>query len=359
MPWERLSRLDERWIDWGPVALLQPIYLFWAVRHNPGSSLLLTLLATVPLGWRRRQPLLTLALVLAASVWIDVSFNSWIPIALWFAIGNVAARLPRRISLPATAASLGAFFAAFLTTGDWKRIGGLTISIVAVWMIGDVIRTRRAYNEAEREKSARQAKTDEQTRIARELHDVLAHNVSVMVVQAAAARDVFGTQPDRAREALRAIEETGRAALTELRQLLAGVRAEFDPQPGLTGLSTLVEGLRAAGLAVDVRVEGDLTDLPAGLDLSAYRIVQEALTNTLKHAHASIAEVRITRSIAGVDLEVLDDGVGATPPNGGGHGLIGMRERVAVCGGEMSAGRRAQGGFEVVARLPIGEVVAR
>jgi len=351
--WERLSKLDRRWIDWGIVAVLQPIYLGWASRHNPSTTVPLSFVATLPLALRRRYPLAVLGLVAAGTLAIKASHDSNLDPALWFAIGTVAAMRPRRISLPATAATVAAFAAVDLAAGHWTDTIGVTISSAAVWAIGDAIKTRRAFVDAERAESSKRAVEDEQARIARELHDVLAHNVSVMVVQAAAARDVFDAQPERARQALRAIEDTGRAALTELRQLLAGVRAEFEPQPGLVGLGPLVEGLRAAGLPVNVHVDGDLGDLPAGLDLSAYRIVQEALTNTLKHAHATTAEVRISRTRESVDLEVLDDGVGAPASANGGHGLIGMRERATLVGGRVEAGPRPGGGFRVHATLPL------
>src|ERR671937_2433814 len=246
-----------------------------------------------------------------------------------------------------------------------SRGGAPPIPAIAAWLLGDNLRTRRAYLrelearaerlEREQEESARRAAAEDHARIARELHDVLAHNVSVMVVQAAAADDVFETQPDRAREALRAIERTGRGALTELRRLLGSVRTtgtEFAPQPGLAGLGTLVEGVRAAGLPVTLHVEGELDDLPAGLDLSAYRIVQEALTNAIKHADASLAEVRVRRTADGVELEVVDDGVGPAE-NGRGQGLIGMRERASLLGGEVEAGPQPGGGFRVKATLPL------
>jgi signal transduction histidine kinase len=349
--WERLSRLGPKWLAWGPVLVLQPIYLGWALRHHPGA-IPVTLLATLPLGFRRRYPLGVLAVVAAGTLIIAASYDSNVPPALWVAVGTVAAVLPRRTSLVATFATLAAFWVVMPLNGQTRELLGTTISVLAVWLIGETVRTRRVFVAAELEDRAKRAAADEQARIARELHDVLAHNVSVMVVQAAAARDVFDAQPQRAREALRAIEETGRSALTELRQLLAGVRAEFEPQPGLVGLGPLVEGLRAAGLPVEVHVDGDLGDLPAGLDLSAYRIVQEALTNTLKHANASAAEVRITRTPNAVDLEVLDDGATTPSPNGG-HGLIGMRERAGLVGGRVEAGPRPGGGFRVHATLPL------
>ena len=164
---------------------------------------------------------------------------------------------------------------------------------------------------------------------------------------------MFETQPQRAREALRDIERTGRSALTELRRLLGRVRqTEFAPQPGLSGLGALVEGVRAAGLPVTLQVEGPLDDLPAGLDLSAYRIVQEALTNAIKHAGASTAEVHVRRTADEVELEVVDDGAGPAG-NGRGQGLIGMRERASLLGGEVEAGPKPGGGFRVRAKLPL------
>jgi signal transduction histidine kinase len=197
---------------------------------------------------------------------------------------------------------------------------------------------------------------EEQARIGRELHDVIAHNLSVMVVQAAAADDVFERRPDRAREALRDIERTGRAALDELRRLLGSVRgdkAAFAPQPGLALLDDLAGTVRAAGLDVTVSREGSPRPLPAAMDLSAYRVVQEALTNTLKHAHASHAQVVVRYLDDEVDLEIADDGVGAAAAgNGTGQGLIGMRERLVLHGGTLAAGPGALGGYVVSARFP-------
>jgi signal transduction histidine kinase len=197
---------------------------------------------------------------------------------------------------------------------------------------------------------------EEQARIARELHDVIAHNVSVIVVQAAAADDVFDVDPARAREALRSIEATGREAMGELRRLLGGVRAadeSYRPQPGLGRLDELVEQVRAGGLTVTVRVDGTPRPLAPGVDLSAFRIVQEALTNTLRHAAASRADVTVRYGPEAIDLEVRDDGIGGGAParDGSGHGLLGMRERAALTGGTLAAGPAPGGGFVVRARL--------
>jgi signal transduction histidine kinase len=227
---------------------------------------------------------------------------------------------------------------------------------IGVWALGEAARTRRV---AIREASLR-AVSEEQSRIARELHDVIAHSVSVIVVQASAADDVFDERPDQARAALRSIEHAGREALAELRRLLGVVRPEPDvdpdaPQPGLNRLEELAEPLRTGGLDVVIRKEGVPAQLPAGVELSAYRIVQEALTNTLRHAGARRAAVTIRYEGDGVELEVRDDGRGTTAGDGpgGGHGLVGMRERAALLGGSFEAGPLDRGGYRVLARLPI------
>jgi signal transduction histidine kinase len=199
---------------------------------------------------------------------------------------------------------------------------------------------------------------EERGRIARELHDVVAHSVSVMVVQAQAGPRLLG-EPEQARGAFRSIEASGREALVELRRLLGILRTgdehlAIGPQPGLGSLQSLVEQMREAGLPVELRVEGEPLQLPPGVDLSAYRIVQEALTNTLKHAGQAEAEVVVRYGASELELEVVDNGSGgAASVNGPGHGLIGMRERVALYGGELVTGTRNSGGYAVRARLPL------
>jgi signal transduction histidine kinase len=182
--------------------------------------------------------------------------------------------------------------------------------------------------------------------------------VSVMTIQAAAAGDAFDSRPEQVREALRAIESTGREALAELRRLLAGVQPDgFAPAPGLAGLGALADRVRTAGLAVELSIDRGPEPLPPSVDLSAYRIVQEALTNTLKHAHATTARVEVREAGGTLEIDVVDDGQGAaalTP----GHGIIGMRERAAQFGGHLSAGPAPGGGFAVRARIPVGEPVS-
>jgi signal transduction histidine kinase len=233
-------------------------------------------------------------------------------------------------------------------------------------LLGDSYGTRRRYVaalveraerlEREREAEAARAVAEEQARIARELHDVIAHTLSVIVVQAAAARDVFSTRPARALEALEAIERSGRGALEELRRLVGSVRGEeatFAPPHRLADLDLLLDELRQSGLPVNFRVEGDPAPLPQAVDLSAYRVVQEALTNTLKHAHASQAEVALRWQEQTLEVEIHDDGVGSASSNGTGHGIVGMQERLALLGGTLAAGPATEGGFTVLARFPL------
>ena len=349
-----------RLVDVVLVAVLIPASALEVGLRSPFENRVgFALLLSLPLLVRRRRPVAVLAFVVAATLAEEAVLHRTMQLPATLAVYTVAAHCGRDVSIRAGGLAVLLLFIPLPGFIEW----GPPIPAIAAWVLGDNLRIRRAYLrelearaerlEREQEESVRRATAEEQARIARELHDVIAHNVSVMVVQAAAADDVFETQPARAREALQAIERTGRAALTELRRLLDGVRTtEFAPQPGLAGLDALVEGVRAAGLPVTLEVEGELGDLPAGLDLSAYRIVQEALTNAIKHAGASAAEVRVRRTSDEVELEVVDDGV-APVSNGRGHGLIGMRERASLLGGEVEAGPQPGGGFRVKAKLPL------
>ncbi|MER7111964.1 sensor histidine kinase [Streptomyces sp. NPDC000229] len=254
----------------------------------------------------------------------------------------------------------------------------MTVPFVLAWVLGDSMRTRRAYFaqleerasrlEREREAQAKVAVAAERARIARELHDVVAHNVSVMVVQADGAAYVLDTSPDQARQALDTISTTGRQALAEMRRLLGILRTgepqdseDYVPQPDVQQIEELVEQVRAAGLTVDFKVEGTARPLPSGVELTAYRIVQEALTNTRKHGGPDAgASVRLVYFDDGLGLLVEDDGRGAAHElyedggaDGRGHGLIGMRERVGMVGGTLDAGPRPGGGFRISALLPL------
>ncbi|MFN0282622.1 MAG: sensor histidine kinase [Kineosporiaceae bacterium] len=235
------------------------------------------------------------------------------------------------------------------------------------WLVGYALRERTERTEAaeeratraerEREAAARLAVAEERARIARELHDVVAHAVSVMVLQVGAVRHRMRGSDAEDREALENVEKAGRAALTEMRRLLEAMRGDDEPErvphPGLADLGGLIDRVRAAGLAVGLQVDGEPVDLPAGLDLSVYRIVQEALTNTLRHAGARRAEVALVFGPHDLRVEVRDDGRGPVDGDAGGHGLVGIQERVKIYGGEMSAAGTPGGGFVLWARLPM------
>jgi signal transduction histidine kinase len=245
-----------------------------------------------------------------------------------------------------------------------------TLILTLVWFFGVALASRTAQARemlaraelAERERAAaeQRAAAEERTRIASELHDVVAHSVSVMVVQTSGVRRLLGPEQEREREALLSVERIGREALAEMRRMLGVMRtgeehpASLAPQPGLAHIDRLVAQVTEAGLPVTLRVEGDRPELPAGIDLSAYRIVQEGLTNALKHAKGAQAEVVIRYGDDNVEVEVADDGAGGNgtrEPDG--HGLVGMRERVAVYGGTLDAGPRDGGGFVLRAQLPV------
>ena len=222
----------------------------------------------------------------------------------------------------------------------------------------DEAKKRAAQAEREREERARTAVTEERARIARELHDVVGHSVSVMTVQASAVRRLLRPEQKREREALLIVERTGREALAEMRRMVGVLRRPEEgpalaPQPSLEHVGRLVEHAREAGLSVELRVEGDPQPLPAGVDLTAYRLVQEGLTNALKHARAERAQVVVCYGDGDLEVTVSDDGRGAGSGDGGGHGLLGMRERVAVFGGELEAGPRAEGGYRLRAKLTV------
>lgn len=231
------------------------------------------------------------------------------------------------------------------------------------WMRSRRFQTRQLENRAarleiEREEKARIAVAEERARISRELHDVVAHSVSAMVVQAQAAQRLIDAEHSELRQVLGSIETTGRQALVEMRRLLGVLRRtdadlSLTPQPGLDDLDDLIGQVREAGLPVELHVEGEPEPLPPGVDLSAYRIVQEALTNTLKHAGPAHARVMVRYRNDEVELEVADDGAGNGTGGGSGQGLIGMRERVAIYGGRFESGRRNSDGYLVRARLPL------
>jgi len=337
----------------------------------------LVLLHTLPLAARRRFPGAVLGISVASGL-VAVAALGLPPVVLGLAIlvavYSVAAYGGRWLALAGLAAAELGSAAVQLTPGRFNTSTVVTngLVIATAWLLGHFVGVRRAYTarleqtaelERARAELARQAVAEERLRLARELHDVVAHSISVIAVQSGVGAHIANTQPQEAAKALAAIEATSRAALTELRRLLGVLRQEGEPQgslapvPGLADLDTLLAELAKAGLAVRLRVEGTASPLPAGVDLSAYRIVQEALTNVVKHAGPASAQVTVGYHDQNVTVEVTDDGRGAAAPTGDGpvatgHGLIGMRERVAAFGGDLEAGPRPGGGFRVAARLP-------
>ena len=274
--------------------------------------------------------------------------------------------LDSRQALLALGAILAGSWAVFIRADDvpWTELIWVSIPLIGVFVLSaaSARHSERAHRAEQRvveaEEIAHRAVAEERSRITRELHDVLAHSVSVMTVQASAVRRLLTPEQEREREALLTVEETGRQALAEMRRLVGIMREENEvaalaPQPGLGTLPELVEQVRQSGLPVQLTVEGTPVKLPAGVDLSAYRIVQEALTNTLKHAGPAQAWVAVRYAGEDVEIEVANDGKSDNDGDSGGHGLVGMRERVALCGGELQSGPRPGGGYKISARLPV------
>jgi signal transduction histidine kinase len=354
-------------------------------RDRGGLNVALVLLQTLPLVARRRWPFPVFAVAagsLAAQGVAGLYSPTFALLAFNLAVYSLAAYGDRRLAAGGVLVWAGlltlnqAWFVATtwpLSVAHLYDVFNDYVLLAGAWVLGQGVRQRRLHAaelqdraerlEREREEKARQAVTQERLRIARELHDVVAHSLSVIGVQAGAARLVLDADPDpaRAREAVAAIEVTANRAMTEMRRALGILRdserpgAALAPLPGLDQLPALLDQVRAAGLPVRLTVEGVPRPLATSVDLSLYRIVQEALTNALKHARATSAEVRVCYGADDVTVEVGDDGRGPSPAAAGGQGAgtIGMRERVALFGGELRVGPRPEGGYAVRARLPI------
>jgi signal transduction histidine kinase len=361
------------------LAVLVGLAVSWHPHQSAGERTLAVLLlapfASLPLAVRRRWPVPVFFVVLAASMACTILGLRVSTVAgPTYALYTVAVQADRTWSLLA----LAAVEAGALVNGAEAGIGvsvtltatskGNTVNAaftalvqLTVWIAADNIRRRRAYSANLRERSLREALSEQRLQIARELHDIVAHAMSVVAVQAGVGSHLIAARPDEAAKSLRAIETTARAALSETRSLLSVMRdddydlASRSPVPGLDNLHALVQRVADAGQPVTLRVEGQPRALPQSLELSVYRVVQEALTNVVRHAVPPVtATVVIRYDDEGVVVEVSDDGrgTGKKRGSGGGHGLAGMRERVALLGGELSAGPRAGGGYRVVARLP-------
>jgi signal transduction histidine kinase len=364
-----------------------------ALPFDPGSArawaaYLLVLAHTLPLAVRRRWPLATLtAGLVTGAAFALLGLNLVVlTVALLIYVYTVAARCPRRVSLTGLAATEATIVLVWLvrprTIGsDASTLIVDCLILAAAWWLGDGTRRRQeavaaaqqraAELEQAREELARRAVTEERLRIARELHDVVAHSMSIIAVQSGVGVHVLDSQPEEARKALAAVEATSRQALVEMRRLLGVLRQEAEPRgslapaPGLAEVEALAAEVARAGVRVEVRIEGTPAELPAGLDLSAYRIVQEALTNVVRHAGPATARVRIAYGEAEVVVEVTDDGKGVESASGrqptasdrqirrSGHGIPGMRERAALYGGTLEAGPLPGGGFRVAATLPL------
>ena len=343
-----------------------------ALAENRPVHALLLAVATVPLFVRRSHPLPALLLVLGAS-WVQFelggqAFQPWFSVVMaLYAVGAHAERRGAVVGAVVTAGTVLAGDVPKLLAGDpVEDVVPAWLVLAAIWGLGRWIRSRRretedlaaraAQAEQDRAAHAAQAVTDERARIARELHDLVAHSMGVIVIQSQAGQRAVDVDPDAARAALVAIENSGRQGLAEMRRLLGLLtgleEGSVTPQPSLRALDELVAQVRSAGVPVEVETVGDLGGLPAGVDLAAYRIVQEALTNVLKHAGPATARVHVRRAGGVLELEVCDDGRGTRDPRPG-HGQVGMRERAALYDGAVDTGDLPGGGYRVRARLAV------
>jgi signal transduction histidine kinase len=384
------TRIAQRWrslrsgADWAVALVLTAVGLADVIHTRFAEPLwagiVATLLVFLPLGLRRRYPLAVLATVAAASLVLELAlgnpanekqysfevFVAWLLVSYSTATHTDGRRHRLAVVIGVAAVVTWVAWSYVAGASDQNTVPSAFFAAVA-WLAGRAMRRRqqlvellgdRAQQlERQREERVRAMVAEERARIARELHDVVAHSVSVMVIQAQAGPRLGDRE--QTTTAFEAIEASGREALVELRRLLGVLRTgdeqlAIGPQPGLASLGGVVEQMGEAGLAVELSIDGEQVALPPGVDLSAYRIVQEALTNTLRHAGRARAQVSVHYRPSEVELEIVDDGLGApSTVNGSGHGLIGMRERTALYGGRLDAGPRPGGGFVVQAHLPL------
>ncbi len=338
----------------------------------PSVTYLLLAAGSIALVWRRSRPLIVLMVTLTASlVWDVIGLAGGASLAIFISLYGVGRYIEEdRASLLAVGAALILVVADDLIEGEPATVFGLSLVLVFLgWYLGRRVKGRREYLalleeraeylERERAAEAQQAVDEERTRIARELHDLVAHRVSMITVQAGAAQTVAASDPQRAIRAMEAVEEEGREALRELRQVLGVLRPDEEreslaPIHGLADIPGLVEEMNGVGIGVSLSNAGVPDVLPARIDLASYRIVQEALTNVLKHAGPDPkAEVRLSSDDYTLTIEVTDRGSGVSTLPGSGHGLVGMRERATLLGGTFEAGPSLRGGFRIMARLPL------
>ncbi|MFN8035791.1 MAG: sensor histidine kinase [Acidimicrobiia bacterium] len=382
----RFQRLSPRTIDavigtcftvLGLVGLFTTSVVRHHFREPDAFAVFLALGCTLPFFARRRAPLATLLvstafLVVLATMEFPYGLHAQMLLVGAYTVGSWCEGRKGAIGLGGLLLGVAVVAAIGLpdaNTGNVLLVGG---TYVTAYLLGLATRNRRLYLqqleertailEHERDEEAKRAVADERLRIAQELHDVVAHSMGVIAVQAGVGAHVIDDDPAEAKRSLEAIATTSRGTLAEIRRLLGVLRARegdtatYQPAPGLGDLDRLVGDVTAAGVPVDVQVRGGRCDLPAGVDLTAYRIVQEALTNVLKHAGPAHATVTIGYEPSVLRLEIMDDGRGVNGrSNDGGNGLLGMRERVGVYGGSLEAGPRVGGGFRVAVVLPYGE----
>ena len=377
-------RRAPQWADWLLVLLLagSAQYELWVDPFYEQASgarwahAVFLLLATLPLAWRRRAPLAVLALVLVSTSAQALLLDAWTSfqpfVAVVVAVYSLGAHGTPRAAIVGAAITAAVILPYQLVSvvqgGELRDLPGPLIVLGAAWLVGRFVgggrlearrlRDRTAELERERDEQARLAVEQERARMARELHDIVAHAISLIVVQARAGRRTLPGEAEPTRASLDTIEQTGRQALAEMRRLVGVLRTEGEtpalaPQAGLRQLDALVAQVSTAGLPVELEVEGEPTELPPGIDLAAYRVVQEALTNALKHAGPATARVVVRYRPEELEVEVVDTGSGTVPAGEAGHGLVGMKERVSLYGGEIEAGRENAGGFAVRARLPL------
>jgi signal transduction histidine kinase len=386
---ERFGRIDRHAVDF-TLALAFTIAALWTVAERVGKEdvfldddffgVALLLLQTLPIAARRVAPLAALTIsVLAISLHIALGYEgvpagTFAALVILYSAASVADLRKALLAGAVTSAGLVIYFTT--DRGDPTVTQAVTTSATyaATWGVGVYIRSRRQYTsivedrarllEREREIRSREAVAEERTRIARELHDMVGHALSLIVIQSGGAQRVLESKPELVRDSLASIEATGRQALADMERMLGMLSTTettdetLSPQPGLGDVEVLAARVSEAGLPVEVTVEGTPVPLPTSVDLSAYRIIQEALTNALKHAGPARVGVSIRYGTGSLELVIVDDGRGTGGDevgnhHGGGRGLIGMKERVALFGGELDAGARPEGGFRVHAKLPI------
>ena len=357
----------------GPVVALALLALATDDRPERAGLEATIAFVVIPLAARRVLPLAVLVIVALGAVLTSTeSPTPWIQIcAVGLASFTTGERAGDRTRSAVTVIAVAGLMAIGFVAQGADRIESLVLPFVVLvptWLVGDVLRSRRVEAERraeamerslqEREERLRAAAAEERRHVARELHDVIAHAVSVMVIQAGAARQVLRSSPDQAETSLLAVESTGREAMTELRRFLGALSDEDEavglaPQPGIGQLPTLLERVREAGLPAQLEVDGSPRSIPQSLDVTAYRIVQGALTNALPYARRAATLVRLSWDSDQLRLEILDDGPATGATEGSGRGLAGMSERAALVGGRLEAGPRVGGGYAVRAWLPL------